>query len=218
MRITGYGFADTGVRHSVEPSIKELLAPGRGRARDSPYVELFVGAIAAALSDAKWWDREPFDGDNVGIAGSTIVGDGQAERWAQSARDGQPLARARDFAGIVHNSGIGRAAIMFGFRGPQILTMLGDVLRIATLQVENGRAEAMIICIGDELRSYSRAHLLAERRSNLGGYALVAERTGQDPPSRSWPLEELRVKSLAEYGSADVLSVWRTLHGIREAH
>jgi len=213
--VTGRGSSSLPVEMPAAPEVRRSVGRA-GRGRDSVYVKLFEQAIGAALEDAGWHTVTPFSADRIGVAGSTTMGDGQVECWVQAARGGNATARARDFGGIVHNSGVGRAAISFDLRGPQLLCMHGDILQLSAVQIDLDRADAMVVCAGDDPTRLLLPQPAPDRATAATGRALVLERwTAGSERSSYGTLDELRFASRSMLGAVDVVSVWSVSEGRR---
>ena len=150
--VTGYGLCTSG----------SMCDPKGSESEDSLLVKVALHSIRAALLNAGW-DAFPLPPDlNAGIACLSPSGDGQTERWAYQAHNGQLRANPKRFGGLVHNSAAGRAAIEFGLIGPQIVIVCGDLLQMAKLQLLCGRTALMIACAANEVR-----HLAMDQSSKL---------------------------------------------------
>lgn len=84
----------------------------------------------------------------VGIVFSTVSGENWPDRWMQLMREGKRV-KAFDFESITHNAASGYAAIQLGLRGPHyafVNTAWANLLKVARIQLQTGRATSMVVC------------------------------------------------------------------------
>lgn len=115
----------------------------------------------------------------TGIAMSTKTGERYPMSWMSKIDKGQRLL-AKDFESIVHNSAAGFISATLGWRGPQLVTVHGDIIRMAELAILSDQASAIVV-VEHELGLDARAMLLCADTElavyNRAGYDIVAGRT-----------------------------------------
>lgn len=124
---------------AVHPS--ETLEAGR---RETLFRQTVLTACLKALASSN-----VDAASNIGIVFSTRTGDRYTETWRTVAQNGGRI-KATQFSSAILNAAAGQVCIRLHLKGPQIVVVDGDPFEVARLQLDNRRADYMVVARFEE--------------------------------------------------------------------